>query len=227
VLLKDITVENCIVFGAGSLENNAMSNILIGGTSSCHADNAVVKNCCTYHRGESGQGVLIGFGAYGSNGGVIQDNIIVGGSTSLEFRGWQDETKVVTGNWFGAPAAGVDPAVFTDNVYSSGVPDAVKVYPSDYTTTLAYVAIFNGSQADSVEVDLSSVTGLSVGDSVTVANVQDLFVDIVTLTLDEDKCISVDMRAVSHTVATPQGWTAPATTFPLFGAFVVQKTLLS
>jgi hypothetical protein len=37
--------------------------------------------------------------------------------------------------------------------------------------------------------------------------------------------ITVDMRAISHTVSTPYYWTAPATTFPEFGAFVLEKTL--
>lgn len=225
VLLKNIDIENCIVIGAGEiLTDFSNSNILVGGSSGCHADHPIIKNNSTFHRGAAGAGIQVGYGAYGYDGGTVQDNVIVGGANSLTLVGDHvDAMADISGNWFGSAVSGFTAEEWTDNTYSSGIPDVVKVYPSEYTNTLAHVAIFNGSSANTVSVDLSAVTGLSAGDDVTVANVQDLFVDIVTLTLDADKKIAVDMRAISHTVATPQGWDAPATTFPTFGAFVVEK----
>lgn len=84
---------------------------------------------------------------------------------------------------------------------------------------------YNWDLDDSVVVDLSTVTGLSIGDTVSVKNVQDLFVDIVELVLDADKKITVDMRAVNHTVAAPVLWDAPVTTFPEFGCFIIEKVV--
>lgn len=84
----------------------------------------------------------------------------------------------------------------------------------------AHVAIYNWEGLDSVAVDVSGV--FDVAATVTVTNVQDLFVDIVELVVSEAGTITIDMRAISHTVATPQGWTTPATTFPTFGCFVVE-----
>jgi hypothetical protein len=54
-------------------------------------------------------------------------------------------------------------------------------------------------------------------------NVQDYFSDIQMVTVTVGK-ITVNMQAVNRTVATPVGWAAPATTFPKFGAFVLERT---
>jgi len=53
-------------------------------------------------------------------------------------------------------------------------------------------------------------------------NVQDYWNDTQTLDITAGH-ITVNMQAVNRTVETPVGWTAPATTFPQFGAFVLEK----
>jgi hypothetical protein len=53
-------------------------------------------------------------------------------------------------------------------------------------------------------------------------NVQDYFTDIQTLTITAG-VITVNMQAANRTVATPVLWTAPAKTFPQFGAFILVK----
>ena len=99
------------------------------------------------------------------------------------------------------------------------------IFVNPVSETKAHVAVYNWDLGDSVVVDLSTVTGLSIGDTVSVKNVQDLFVDIVELVLDADKKITVDMRAVNHTVAAPVLWDAPVTTFPEFGCFIIEKVV--
>lgn len=112
----------------------------------------------------------------------------------------------------------------TNNYYSFPYSiNRVVVRPNTYDTERAGVTIYNWELLNTVVVDLTAVTGLSVGDDVYVKNVQDLFVDIATLTLDANKQITIDMRAISHTVAAPTLWTAPPTTFPTFGCFIIQK----
>lgn len=120
--------------------------------------------------------------------------------------------------------AGTEILENSDGTYVKPV-SGVYVYVNSVTTTKAHVAAYNWDLADSVVVDLSTVTGLSVGDTVRVKNVQDLFVDIVELVLDADKKITVDMRAISHTVAAPILWDAPATVFPEFGCFIIEKVV--
>jgi hypothetical protein len=86
-----------------------------------------------------------------------------------------------------------------------------------------HVAVYNWSGAASVIVDLSRVTNLSFPDFVKVHNIQDYFNDIQMLQLDSNKCIQVDMLPNHHTVALPNGtgWESPVSSFPLFGAFVI------
>ena len=111
-----------------------------------------------------------------------------------------------SGNTFEAPASGVN----------------VFVIPLTYKVG-AHIAIFNWDLSDSVNVDLTTVTGLNVGDAYKLHNAQDYYVDIVEGTVPANKIIAVDMRAVSHSVAVRTGSTALATTFPNFGAFRLEK----
>lgn len=218
-----MTVEGNTVFNGGILSGLIDTNILVGGTGGCYTRYSNIKNNMTYYAGNAGTN-QIGFGLTGPYDTEIKDNIFVGGQYSLKTPD-NGTGLTVTGNKFHGPlnSAIISADTFPDNEYTSGVPDLVYVRPNDYQTDRANVTVYNGSSANTVSVNLTAVTGLGVGDNVTVANVQDYFVDIQTLTLDADKKIVVDMQAVNRSVATPQGWTAPATTFPQFGAFVVEK----
>jgi hypothetical protein len=68
-------------------------------------------------------------------------------------------------------------------------------------------------------VDVSAV--LDDGDDYTLTNAQDPD-DVATGTLSGTD-ISIDMRAVSHTVASPVNWDAPGSTFPIFGCFILER----
>lgn len=88
----------------------------------------------------------------------------------------------------------------------------------------AHVAVFNWDQADSAVVNLSAVVGISAGDTVRVRNAQNYFVDYDDLTVSETGTITVDMRAANHSVAARvDSETVVATSFPKFGAFIVEK----
>lgn len=136
-------------------------------------------------------------------------------------------TPTITGNTFIGTLAGSALRFdeLDDNTYHAwpGDIDVVFVMPNDYLNTRANVTIYNWSGANTVSVDLTSVTGLAIGDQVTFANVQDLFIDIQTLTLDADKKVVVNMQVANRTVAAPILWTAPVSTFPTFGCFLVNK----
>ena len=116
-----------------------------------------------------------------------------------------------------------DNEIVTDSggYYGTVVGNQVFVEADDYDAGRAIITIYNQAAADSVAVDVSAVLDASADYKLTQA--QDYFTDIATGTVALDGTITVDMRAISHTVAAPQGWTAPATTFPTFGCFVVEK----
>ena len=117
-----------------------------------------------------------------------------------------------------------DDIIYSGNNYFSNPysVNAVFVSVNDYNAERVHVAIYNWEGLNSVVIDLTSIASLSVGDHVNVTNVQDLFTDITELVLDANKCITVDMRAISHTVAAPILWDAPPTTFPTFGCFIIE-----
>jgi hypothetical protein len=169
----------------------------------------------------------LSWGTYGLDGATITGNYLAG--REVDFRGTAAgpiTNSTVTGNKFVGPASRLQ-TLFPDGgdyIAWGAAPDTYFVRPNEYDNTRANVTVYNWSLANSVTVDLSTVTGLAVGDSVTVRNVQDYFNDTQSLTIDANKRISVDMRAVSHTVVAPYQWTAAANCFPEFGAFVVKKS---
>lgn len=104
------------------------------------------------------------------------------------------------------------------NVLAPETQNKIVVIP---VRSKAHVAIYNWKLLDGVTVDLST-TVFTPGQSVKVTNVQDIFVDIVTAVVDENCCIAIDMRAANHTVMAPRSLSAPATTFPQFGCFIIE-----
>lgn len=112
-----------------------------------------------------------------------------------------------SGNTFTSPGSGTN----------------IFVFPRANKSGWAHVAIYNWDSLDSVDLDLSSVTGLGVGDTYKLHNAQDYFTDIVTGQLPANKTLTVDMQAASHSVVARIGSSAVAKTFPTFCAFVVEK----
>jgi hypothetical protein len=188
-------VENTL-FQSGILSGNERPNILLGG------DTKAANDCVA--DGNLSYGAAAGLQSYGQGfrNLAARNNYFPNG---LNYNLASDTFAEDTGNTLGT------------------VGNQVFVHPNAYQTDRANVTVYNEAGADSVTVDLSAVAGLAAGDSVTVRNVQDYFVDIQTLTLDANKQITVDMQAANRTVAAPVAWTAPPTTFPAFGAFVVEK----
>lgn len=223
-MLENMQAIENICFENGQLHGYRNMDILLGGGGCWPVNGQVLRNEVYQRDFSSGIGIQLGGGLAGAESCSVQDNFVAGGQYPFAFIGDNWGANAVNGNtWIGTP---FNASYFPDNTVLADYPASgsrVTVFPNEYKSDRAHVAIYNWSQADSVTVDLSAVTGLSVGDSVTVSSVQDLFVDIATLQLDANKHIVIDMRAASHTVATPQGGSAPETTFPLFGCFVVRK----
>jgi hypothetical protein len=97
----------------------------------------------------------------------------------------------------------------------------VTVYPNLEETGRANITIYNWDEADSAVVDVSGV--LAAGAPYKLHNAQDYYGDIVTGNVAIDGTITVDMRAVAHTVAAVIGWDhAEVNAFPTFGCFILE-----
>ena len=99
--------------------------------------------------------------------------------------------------------------------------DSVHVYPNEYagvSKRKGLVVIHNWSEAASVDVDLSDIE-IDAGQTYTLRQAQDPLNDVRSGTMPANKIVSVTM---SGTIASVSGWTDPASTFPEFGAFIVE-----
>ncbi len=157
------------------------------------ADNPILTGNMTYNVHENNLGYIAGV-----TNAVLTDNYFPQGLTKVNA-----QITTETGNYYG----------------ESGLGNTAFVRPNEYDPNRANLTIYNQAEANTVTVDVSALgwTG-----NVTARNVQDYFSDAQTLEI-VDGAIIVNMQAENRTVATPIEWTAPATTFPLFGAFVLER----
>ena len=222
---KDYDVIGNIAFQGGVLYGNTAEGAhvnwnLLFGSNNTTGSNFLAQYNMTYHTMNEGifatsnlaQGAGIVSGSYFNN--------YLAGRYSEQVDNCV--TPIITGNVF---VGGSDLVSYSNNTFLNwgSATETYFVRPNDYLNTRAHVAIYNWSGTATITVDLTGVTGLSIGDQVTFANVQDLFVDIHTGTLNANKCVDIDMRAISHSVAAPTLWTSPTGTFPTFGCFLVKK----
>jgi hypothetical protein len=189
-LVKNIVVEGNTSFRSGSLSGDARPDFLIGADVGA-GDSCQLKSNMSY-------GGSVGFQAYGDGltNLVITNNYMPNGKT-----GGYTATTESGNNW--------------DTVGNTSF-----LRPNDYDSNRANLTVYNQAQANTVNVDVSSVFGAS--GTVKAYNAQDYFSDVQTLTITAG-VITVNMQAANRTVATPDGWVAPAKTFPDFGAFVLIK----
>lgn len=181
-----------------------------------------------YHTNASGDPVWIGLYTY-AYGVTLTDNYFQSGiikncevldESGNYYADAYDDVDLVEGtNWYGD-------AGFT---IPRAAGNAVFVEKNTSIDTAGIITVFNEDEADNVTVDLAGITGLAAGDTVRLWNVQagvdadGIKQDVQYLTVGTEG-ITIDMRAATHAaVAAPYQWDAPASTFPLFGCFVIEK----
>lgn len=106
------------------------------------------------------------------------------------------------------------PSTFSENrgnVFEAGQVNKIVVIP---VRNRLHVAVYNWETLETIEIP-TDLTG-----SVIVRNVQDYFSDVQTTTVIDGK---ITASMLNRTVSTPQGWTAPSSTFPQFGCFIVES----
>jgi len=190
------TLEHNISFNAGSWTEDPHAPMMIGSSGQLSQYNTIQNN---YTHGSMPTQIGYKYSAYGMDNSSVLNNYF---SNNIEKRLW-GAGMTESGNTYGT------------------VGNVVKVIAR--STTIAHVAIYNEAGADTVVVDLTSISGIGIGDSVNCHNVQDYDDDVQVLTLDADKKITVNMQAVNRTICAPIGGAAAVSIFPVFGAFIIEK----
>jgi hypothetical protein len=192
-------------------ENGLINNITLEG-------NTCFKNGSLYNTAYNP--ILYGGGAVADNP-ILRANMTYGAGNNLGYSAGCTNA-VLEDNYFPNGLTKTEAQIDTEtgNYYGPAVGNEVFLRANTYDANRANLTIYNQAAANTIDVDVSSLFGAS--GTVKAYNVQDYFVDIQTLTVTSG-VITVNMQAVNRTVATPVGWTAPAKTFPQFGAFILVK----
>jgi hypothetical protein len=190
--VQDLDIIENTCFNAGALTVTPKPNILVGPDSGTSGANINLTGNMTYN------------GSYG-----IQ--FFGGGATGVTLvNNYCPDT--IDGTYTATSESG--------NYESAAVGNQVFLHANTYDANRANLTIYNQAAANTVQVDVSALFGVS--GTVKAYNVQDYFTDIQTLTITAG-VITVNMQAANRSVAAPVGWDAPAKTFPSFGAFVLIK----
>lgn len=211
---------------------------LLGATDPLHSDFQIINNRLrdiTIKRGADfiiNGNTVIGTSAAiytinnteGTN--TIEDNDYIYYGASIPTNKWQK--NAVNYSTLSAWQSGTghdDDGTYT--AYPSSVPpDFIKVYPNEFKTDRANIWIENYSGAASVQVDLSSVTGLVNGQTYRFYNGMN-FAEYHEFTYNGTV---VTLPMTSWTMSVPIGtsggaMTPPPTIYPTFGVFYLMKTL--
>ncbi len=221
--LNGFDVRGNIVYQNGSPSGEYTRNILLGGTAPMNRP--VLSENMTYSPVTSAQGGSNSLG-YTTGGlpcteAVADGNYFASASNALSLV--KCTLTSLRGNTFIGPVTGFTPYAWPDNTYLAATsrPASARVFvrPNRYEPGRANIAIYNWPLLTSVNVDMSNI-GLQPGDEYELRSAQDPFTDVTRGTYTGAP-IPVSMTARS--VARPRGWTAPASTFPEFGAFLIRK----
>ncbi|MDZ4800706.1 MAG: Ig-like domain-containing protein [Bryobacteraceae bacterium] len=221
--LNGFDVRGNIVFQNGSPSGEFTRNILLGGTAAMN--DPVLSDNFTYYPVVSPQGGSNGLG-YTTSGlpcsnAQVEGNYFVSASTSLALV--KCSIASLRNNTFVGPVTGFTPASWPENTYLAATqrPPSPKIVvrPNRYEAGRAHIAVFNWPLLSAVNVDVSGI-GLQPGDDYELRSAQDPWSDVVRGTYSG---VPIRVAMTGRTVARPRGWTAPASTFPEFGAFLIRK----
>lgn len=211
---------------------------LLGATDPLHSDFQIINNRLrniTIKRGADF--IITGNTVIGTSTGIytinntegtntIEDNDYIYYGASIPTNKWQK--NAVNYSTLSAWQSGTghdDDGTYT--AYPSSVPpDFIKVYPNEFKTDRANIWIENYSGAASVQVDLSSVTGLVNGQTYRFYNGMN-FAEYHEFTYNGTV---VTLPMTSWTMSVPIGtsggaMTPPTTIYPTFGVFYLMKAL--
>ncbi len=213
--VNNLILEGNIVFLNGALsERSGFSrNLLIGGQHTAAGLNLTGNS--TYYPLSGGGANMIGYGV-GCNRLVLTDNYFAGPDALTINKCTDIEIK---GNAFVGTSTGFPQFEYRENEYRpkpSGT--AVELRPDRWEEGRAYLAVYNWDGKVRLLVDLARL-GWKAGQRYKLRNVQNYFEEAQQGTYDGE---SIEVPMTGWTVAQPVGKPAPRSTFPEFGAFVLE-----
>lgn len=216
----DAVADNCKLEGNAFFMNGILAyqhqqNFLLGAFQGVAQNPSIIRNFVYDTKGSSSDS-YIGYTG-GSANAVVRDNVF---GTSAMFSS-ANVNMTATGNIFAAGAIGLNQISYPNNTYAKPTANVISVRPNAYEMGRGNIVVYNYQKLNSVAVDVSS-TGLKVGDQYELRNVADFYNDVMVGTYGGG-AISIPMTG--HTVAKPTGqnFSAPPSTFPDFGTFVIMK----
>ena len=222
--LENLVLEGNVFFNSGSLAqgNEFSRNILIGGGQP--ARNPVIRHNHSYFPPAASSGDN-NVGYWPSGAGcqnlTFEDNRLVSGGRALAMT--RCSVSSLRRNLIAGPVHGFSPSQYPSNTYLPNAPTSgveVFVRPNKYESGRAHVIVYNWERRNTVAVDVSAA-GLRPGDSYDLINVQNPEFDVRSGVYSGSP---LNVNMTNRTVASPTGWTAPDSTFPQFGVFLLVKT---
>lgn len=231
--VDNLDLQGNIAFNGGSLSEFASRKFnlfVVSNNPKAPTRNLVARENYTFAGRSTTTPPCNTFGPnYGAINMRLEDNYLLG---QFRVTGPYTSTTIAGNKILGGTAlpfitgTGYAIADFPDNTYSQAVPTHGADYfvrPNKYEAGRAHLAIYNWAGADTVTVNLAGV-GLSPGDRYELINVMDYFEDRITGIFPASGNIAVPMTGHSFAQAIGSA-KPPASQFPEFGAFVVQKML--
>jgi hypothetical protein len=215
--LSNFQLEGNILFQNGAPSKwNPERNLLLGGGRM--AENAEVISNYTYYspaleHGENN----VGYRA-GCQNAVIRDNYFV---ANAALRLINCEETTLAGNTFVGKIAAALRERFPDNAFHDTPPDATDTFvrPNRFEPGRAHIAVYNWKREPKVAVRVDE-TGLAPGDEYEIRAVQDYF-GAPAIGIYDGGAIEIPMTGWG--VAPVPGASAPPSTFPEFGVFVLTR----
>lgn len=224
----NLTVQRCLIFQNGSLYNAQTRQSLIGPTSSVAENNIYEDNVVFTNLGvdSNSETFRLGYGG-GHRNNTIRRNTFVGSPVLIE-AGGTGETFSDNALYYNGSQRGATLSVMTTANGNSvqAVPSAgvvKKIYPFDWDTRRASLAILNWGGAATVQLLHSDLIGAGLtivaGDLYELHNAENYYNDVITGTYDG---AGITVPMTGRSVETPYGLGAPASGFPVFGAFIIR-----
>jgi hypothetical protein len=213
--IDDLRFRRNIVFESGVLSVTTPAggvDLLVGGRKV--AMRPVLDGNFTYRPvGNSNLGYRAG-----SDGALVINNYLVAGPKGAALTLVAPRDLTLHGNTFVGPLT--HSADYPDNTFLEEPHGAwTFVLPNSYDHDRATIVVYNWD--GQAMVTAGPPAFLTPGSVYQLHNVQDYFGDVISRIYDGGR---IELPMIGRTVATPVGWAAPASTFPLFGVFVVEKT---
>jgi hypothetical protein len=216
--LDNFIVTGNILFNNGVLSKKSgpASNILLGGGRVCK--NPLVERNYTYYSSTVCCGANDIPYDKGCTGARIVNNYFAA-LGQLALRWFNSPDAVITGNTFYGGMEGAAARNFSDNTVSSEPSTtAVFVRLNKYEARRGHIVAYNWEKKPSIPINLSQL-GYSSGQGYTIRNVQDYYGTSISGVYSG---AAMNIPMTSWTVIAPVGTTAPPSTFPEFGVFVVE-----